>query len=156
MISATIGRSVFGVLCLAAALTAVPKTAAAQSVQTTTPFSSQVLNTCTNELVDISGQQTITMNSHVDSAGGLHTSFALITKGTGVGEVTGTTYPYSENDLFNLQIGSAATATVRVKTRLKGPGSIDNWDMTFMLHITLNADGTVTSLIDTFTTTCRG
>jgi hypothetical protein len=151
-----IGRSLFGILAMTAVVLAMPKTAAAQAVTTDTAFSAQVLNTCTNEIVDITGVQTNTMLTKVDSAGGVHISFVLVTKGTGVGEITGITYPYSENDLFKLESGAAGTTTLRVKSRLKGPGSIDNWDMTFMVHLTINANGTATSVIDTFETTCRG
>jgi len=150
-----IGRSLFGVLAMTAVL-ALPTTAAAQAVTTEVPFSTKVLNTCTAELVDITGVQTMTSLQKIDTAGGVHTSLAMVTKGTGVGLDTGTIYPYSENDLFKLQLGSAGVATIRMKARLKGPGSIDNWDLTFYVHITINANGVATSVIDTFETTCKG
>jgi len=153
---AKIGRTVFGILVVGAALVAVPSTAAAQSQQTTTPFAQSLFNPCTGEIVDISGTTTTTMNQRVDSRGGIHISFASVTKGTGIGQSTGVNYPYNENDMFSLQAGSATESTVRVKNRLKGPGSIDNWDLTFLLHVTLNADGTLTSFTDTFATNCRG
>jgi hypothetical protein len=156
MTSMRIGRSLLGILVVTVGVFALPSAAAAQAVTTDTPFSASVLNTCTNEVVDITGVQTNTMLTKIDSAGGVHISFALVTKGTGVGEITGTSYPYNENDLFKLESGAAGTTTLRVKSRLKGPGSVDNWDMTFMVHLTINADGTATSVIDTFETTCRG
>jgi len=151
-----IARSAFAVLAMTAAVLAVPAAASAQSVTTTTPFSTQVLNTCTNEYVNITGVQTTTTITNFDNAGGTHISFAMVTKGTGVGQITGINYPYNENDLFKLEAGAGATSTIRVKNRLKGPGSVDNWDMTFQVHITINPNGVPTSVIDTFDTNCKG
>jgi len=39
---------------------------------------------------------------------------------------------------------------------MKGPGSIDNWDMIQMLRMTVTANGDITSSIDSTTTNCRG
>ena len=149
-------RSAMAILVMTAAVLALPAAASAQSVTTSTSFSTSVYNSCTGENVTISGVQTNTMITNVDNAGGTHLSFAMVTKGTGVGAATGINYPYQENDLFKLDAGPGATSTVKVKNRLKGPGSIDNWDMTFHVHITINANGVPTSVIDTFETTCKG
>jgi len=155
MITTKTGRSI-GIL-FAIVVCAFPKAASAQSTTTTTPFSASILNTCTNETVDVSGVQTITSNFKYDNSGGLHINFGIVTKGTGVGQVTVTNYPFSENDLFNVQATSGASEmTIRIKMRMKGPGSIDNWDMTQMLRLTINADGTITSSIDSTSTYCRG
>jgi hypothetical protein len=136
---------------------AFPKAASAQSTTTTAPFSASILNTCTNEAIDVSGVQTITSNFKFDNAGGLHISFGIVSKGTGVGQVSATNYPFSENDLFNVQAPSGAGEfTIRIKMRLRGPASIDNWDMIQMLRLTLTPDGVVTSSIDSTTTNCRG
>src|SRR5262249_447931 len=144
MITTKVARSI-GIL-FAVVVCAFPKAASAQSATTTAPFSTSVLNTCTNETVDVSGIQTITSNFHFDNPGGLHIRFGIVSKGTGVGQVTGTNYPFSENDLFNVQGTSGASEfTIRIKMRLRGPGSIDNWDMIQMLHLTLTPDGLVTS-----------
>jgi hypothetical protein len=156
MITSKVGRSI-GILFAAVVVCAFPKAASAQSTTTTAPFSASILNTCTNETIDVSGVQTITSNFKFDNSGGLHISFGIVTKGAGVGQVTATNYPFSENDLFNVQATSGAGEfTIRIKMRMRGPGSIDNWDMTQMLHLTINADGVVTSNIDSTTTNCRG
>jgi hypothetical protein len=155
MIASEVGRSI-GIL-FAVVVCSFPKAASAQSTTTTAPFSASILNTCTNETVDVSGVQTITSNFKFDNSGGLHINFGIVTKGTGVGQVTATNYPFSENDLFNVQATSGAGEfTIRIKMRMRGPGSIDNWDMTQMLRLTLTADGVVTSSIDSTTTNCRG
>jgi|SRR5882672_1581390 len=155
LIASKVGRSI-GIL-FAVVVCSFPKAASAQSTTTTAPFSASILNTCTNETVDVSGAQTITSNFKFDNSGGLHINFGIVTKGTGVGQVTATNYPFSENDLFNVQATSGAGEfTIRIKTRMRGPGSIDNWDMTQMLRLTLTADGVVTSSIDSTTTNCRG
>lgn len=155
MIATKIARSI-GILC-AVVVCALPKAASAQSSTTTVPFSTSILNTCTNELVDINGLQTITSNFKFDNAGGLHINFGIVSKGAGVGQVTTTNYPFSENDLFNVQATSGAGEfTIRIKMRMKGPGSIDNWDMIQMLRMTITANGDVTSSIDSTTTNCRG
>jgi len=155
LIASKVGRSI-GIL-FAVVVCSFPKAASAQSTTTTAPFSASILNTCTNETVDVSGVQTITSNFKFDNSGGLHINFGIVTKGTGVGQVTATNYPFSENDLFNVQATSGAGEfTIRIKMRMRGPGSIDNWDMTQMLRLTLTADGVVTSSIDSTTTNCRG
>jgi len=155
LIASKVGRSI-GIL-FAVVVCSFPKAASAQSTTTTAPFSASILNTCTNETVDVSGAQTITSNFKFDNSGGLHINFGIVTKGTGVGQVTATNYPFSENDLFNVQATSGAGEfTIRIKMRMRGPGSIDNWDMTQMLRLTLTADGVVTSSIDSTTTNCRG
>lgn len=156
MMNFRIVRSAFAVLAMTAAVLALPAAASAQSVTTTTPFSSTVYNSCTGENVDVTGVQTTTTITTIDNGGGTHISFAMVTKGTGVGVTTGINYPYQENDLFKLNAGAGATSEVKVKNRLKGPGSIDNWDMTFHVHITINPNGVPTSVIDTFETTCKG
>ena len=156
MITTKAARS-FGILFAVVVVCAFPKAASAQSTTTTAPFSTSILNTCTNEMVDVSGVQTITSNFKFDNACGLHINFGIVTKGTGVGQVTATSYPFSENDLFNVQATNGASEmTIRIKVRMKGPGSIDNWDMTQMLHLTIAADGSVTSNIDSITPNCRG
>ena len=155
MIADKVRRSI-GIL-FAVVVCAFPKAASAQSTTTTTPFSTSILNTCTNEMVDVSGVQTITSNLTFDNSGGLHINVGIVSKGTGVGQVTATNYPFSENDLFNVNGNSGASEfTIRIKMRLKGPGSIDNWDMIQMLHLTVNANGFVTSRIDSTTTNCPG
>ena len=155
MIATKIARSI-GILC-AVVVCALPKAASAQSTTTTVPFSTSILNTCTNELVDMNGLQTITSNFKFDNAGGLHINFGIVSKGAGVGQVTATNYPFSENDLFNVQATSGSGEfTIRIKMRMKGPGSIDNWDMIQMLRMTVTANGDITSSIDSTTTNCRG
>jgi len=105
----------------------------------------------------MNGLQTITSNFKFDNAGGLHINFGIVSKGAGVGQVTTTNYPFSENDLFNVQATSGAGEfTIRIKMRMRGPGSIDNWDMIQMLRMTITANGDVTSSIDSTTTNCRG
>ena len=134
MIATKIARSI-GILC-AVVVCALPKAASAQSTTTTVPFSTSILNTCTNELVDINGLQTITSNFKFDNAGGLHINFGIVSKGAGVGQVTTTNYPFSENDLFNVQATSGAGE--------------------FTIRMTITANGDVTSSIDSTTTNCRG
>jgi hypothetical protein len=161
VITATqIGRTL-GAFLTVGVLLAAPAPAAAQATQggsthTDAPFTMTVLNSCTNEMVDVTGIVTTTALSKFDASGGLHISFAMVSKGTGVGQVTGTQYPYSENDLASVNAGSATTFTFRVKARLRGPGRIDDWELTFMNHITMNADGSITSEIEKDATSCRG
>jgi len=149
-------RSAFAMLAMTAAVLALPAAASAQSITTDTPFSTTVFNPCTNENVTITGVQSTTTITNFDNAGGTHISLAMVTKGTGVGQVTNINYPYNENDLLKVEAGAGATSTLKVKNRLKGPGSIDNWDFTFQVHITINANGVPSSVIDTFQTTCKG
>jgi len=157
MIASKVRRSIGILFAVVVCAFAFPNAASAQTTTTTAPFSTSVLNTCTNETVDVSGVQTITSNFKVDNSGGIHINFGIVSKGTGMGQVTATNYPFSENDLFNVQATSGASEfTIRIKLRLRGPGSIDNWDMIQMLHLTLTPDGAVTSSIDSTTTNCRG
>jgi len=89
-----------------------------------------LLDPCTSELVDVSGASTITIAETVDRNGQTKTAVSVTTKGTGIGQVTANSYPFSENQNFTVKvavIGEAFDSAFSDKLSLKGPGSTDNF-----------------------------
>lgn len=74
---------------------------------------------------------------------------------TGVGAVTGTTYQGSgvTQDIRTTRVGTMETF-VNI-FRLVGPGPGNNFAVHESLHVTVNADGTVTTSRDPIQTSCR-
>jgi hypothetical protein len=78
---------------------------------------------------------------------------------SGVGTVTGANYVVNEtaNEFENVDIPNVfpVNQTINASELVIGQGSVPNFDLHELLHITINADGTITSSIDNVTATCH-
>jgi hypothetical protein len=129
---------------------------AATVVKVTLPATGAVINACNGEIVTLSGTKHallhITMDSHGGFRGDLDANFQDV---KGVGD-QGNTYmaPFHEYLNLNDQVGNATPVTLTFNMISKG--SAPNFILHEDDHITVNADGTVTSFHDKFRTECQG
>ena len=116
---------------------------------------SSIVNPCNGEVVNLSGSAhevdrvtfngtTIHIGTHFD-AGGV----------SGVGATTGA--KYSVNDTFDVSFNLAAGANESVGEdfHLIGQGGVPNFVLHTKFHITVNANGQVTSFFDNVSAECR-
>lgn len=144
---------------LAAVLMALTLTlpALADTVYNVTyPVSYLIGNPCNGENVVVSGNEHDTYHITYDNNGGYHADMhANLQDVTGVGD-QGNTYhiPGVYHDTVNGKVGYEETTTETFS--FISQGSAPNFIMHFDFHITVNADGTVTSYHNNFTAVCRG
>ena len=149
-----------GGLFLLGAILAVPSIAAAANSSFIIPFKLTLLDPCTNELVDVTGASTVTIAETVDRTGQTKTAVSVTTKGTGVGQVTLNSYPFSENQNFTVKaavIGEAFDSAFSDKLSLKGPGSVDNFVVRAFFRIKIDTLGNIQVLIENMNSdVCKG
>lgn len=137
--------TVLAAFALAAIAPAWGDTIANQDV----PFSlTGVPDSCSSELVDVSGIAHFVLSEALDGAGGLHASLHVNVEAKGVGETSGAAYVGNAElnaNLNNLGKGSAQNLTVIVNARLNGQGSVANANLKVTFHVTASPDGTVTA-----------
>lgn len=141
-------------LVLATAL-ALPAQAAIV-YNTSEPISGTIVNPCNGEVVTYSGYIHDTYHLTFDNAGGVHIVFQDNAQGIhGVGDLgnayTGT---QAQHDSMNGNVGEEETATSTFT--IISHGSAPNFVAHSDFHITVNADGTVTSYHDNMSATCQG
>lgn len=156
-----LARSI-SILFAMAVVLALPQSAAAQAtvfdLQATVPIATTIINPCTFESLALNGTEFFKLHQVGDATGGAHVTLNLDTTGTASGAVI--SYAYTENDTFafhlNPFIATADTARLSTKAMLRGAAKGDNSIMRIAFHITMNADGTLTSVVDQISTICKG
>jgi hypothetical protein len=131
---------------------------AANSGQVDVPFSVQLVNPCNGELVDTSGSvhvdETLTITGQT-----AHMTIHANPQGvTGGGETTGVTYHGTGVAALSQQVSlvnGSANGTFVSRFDFVGQGSVPNFFSDEVMHITANADGTVTASFDVLDTTCH-
>lgn len=124
------------------------------------PGTGAIFNPCTGENVNISGTMTTTSSQYMDNQGFIRTNVSVLSKGTGTGVVTGTLYPFSETQNFNVKSDPTSfdfVSTFTDKIGLRGPKSTDNWVVRATMKITVLPDGTVKNELTSVTSdVCKG
>lgn len=119
------------------------------------PVSDVLLNECTGEPLAFSGAFHTTF--HVtENASTLHVhgqGNASAIKA--VGQWTGASYVGTQTDHFTVNAARGSTVTETGSFQAIGRGSVPNLTIKYLFHLTVNADGTLTSSMDTFSVTCR-
>jgi hypothetical protein len=119
------------------------------------PFDATDIEVC-GELVDFSGEFHIVTSLTTTKSGNLHTTFHINAKGTGIGQTSGTTYQWNDNIIEVVNEGTLPLTITALNTwRLIGRGHAGNFVLKQRFHVTVNANGEVTALHDTFEVTCR-
>jgi len=137
------------------ALVAAPAGGAVLS-NTTSSFSNVpfVFTDCVNggagETVFFTGDIHVVFAVTTDGAGGVHVEGHANLRGTGVGATTGNTYKVNGDnpfvsDLSQNTTGGASEFTAIDNNRVISKGSDGNLIFRFFIHVTINANGTVTS-----------
>jgi hypothetical protein len=120
------------------------------------PLLPSIVNPCNGETVDISGAAHEVVDETLTPSGNVHLSMHINAQGvSGIGEITGAKYSISNsiNEELNFAVGQ--TQTFNNTFRIIGQGGAPNFNLHFQQHITVNANGTVTSFIDNFSATCN-
>jgi hypothetical protein len=133
------------------------RASAAQLENVIVPVSGQIFNPCNGEVVTFTGSFHLLFNITVNPNGGFHIveqDNAIDIKGVGS---DGNNYSGSEHDSLveNLTPG-ALNFTAEGSFAETSHGSAPNFVVDYLQHVTINADGTVTVVIDTFSEQCRG
>ena len=143
------------------AAAALPATASADPAVVTKLAVSELVVSCTGELVLLTGEETIVDKSSLDSSGGLHVKFGIEMRGLkGVGMTSGATYTgldTTENEVQIPQGASEATFVNNYSLIRQGEiGSLVGDDLRTkqLVHMTFNSAGVLTSYKDEFRTDC--
>lgn len=146
------------VLCLGIS----PAQAAATTFTTSfsLPFEFTVFVPCAaggaGEIVDLSGPLHILFVTVIDDQGNYHLKTHYQPQGiSGTGETTGATYQATgeTQDSFNGKIGYEYTFVNNFK--IIGQGTGNNFLVHENIHITVNANDTLTAYVDNFSVECR-
>jgi hypothetical protein len=146
-------------LVLAVLLAFMPATASAAVVTNVrVPLNLTVFSPCNGDVIAVTGEIHLLASSTSDGAGGFHVTFMDNVSGvTGVGSISGATYHGVGGDWFS---GNARPPFPVVLTQtdvfaLISAGSAPNFVVTDTVHITVNADGTLTANVARFSVACR-
>jgi hypothetical protein len=151
-------------LMLVVAIASGVATVHAQAVTTlersTEPFLFDSVNPCNGEAVVLEGELTITTRITVDSRGMTHSAFTLVpSQVRGEGE-SGTAYKAVGGQREHLSFDQSAQfpfiGTFTDTFNLISADGTDNFTVTTLFHITVNADGTVHADVARITDACRG
>lgn len=159
-------KRLFVVACLAVTMSfsatfmmSVPSAHAMNVANLTLPVSGVISNPCDGQSYGFSGYFHIVIGVTGDMAGGFHLDVQDNTQGirlynvatgqqVGVGSQT-------DHETVNLTPG-ASNETLNGHFTEITQGSSPNFIVTYLMHITVNADDTVTAYIDNYSASCQG
>ena len=119
------------------------------------PLSGAVFNPCNGETVTFTGVDHFTMQVTLDGAGGFHADFHDNVHVTATGD-QGNSYVGNQEDNGPLNGRVAMEQTLPFTFSEISKGAAPNFEVHALQHITVNANGSVTVSINTFTSSCRG
>ncbi len=136
-------------LLLGAALAvSLSQASAAVVTNTTVPIDAVIPNPCTGEEIHLTGSARVVATVTEDAGGGTHIKMHFNSQGvSGVGLTSGTRYRgiHQENSSSNTRGAAPTVTTERVNIKVVAQGAHGNWIIfSALLHITVNANGTVT------------
>jgi hypothetical protein len=113
---------------------------------------------CNGEAIEGSGIFHLVVSSTVTPSGRVSGTFHINAKGKGVGLVTGAKYEWNdainESFSFDSEDGAPFTDTFTQNFRLIGQSDVPDRRINVRFHITINANGEVTSFKFEFSDTC--
>lgn len=108
------------------------------------------------ETVTLSGQANVIFRTVVDSSGGIHTSFHISYQGvSGSGLSTGNQYQGAGVFQGTTTSSASSVSTFSTMLRLVGQGANNNLTVRTQFHLTFNANGELTSILQTNTLVCQ-
>ena len=121
------------------------------------PVSGTAVSDCPGgESVDFSGSAHLLFHATIDSDGGSHADMHINSQGvSGIGESSGATYHIPEEVHINSNGHVGSEGTITLSEKLIGQGPDNNEVMHLTLHETVNANGTVTALVNNFFIKCQ-
>jgi hypothetical protein len=153
----------FGLTMVVAALVALGSarpTEAQNPGRTCAPFNTVTFDMCTGEFVAITGEACTDIFFHVDASGGAHVTIHETIRGTAVGVTSGNEYVFHTEILTEENVNSGNNAqdelTLVADANLISKGSLPNDRATITTHITIDANGDVTSMDVDLAEKCDG
>jgi hypothetical protein len=132
--------------------------AAASTVSTVAAFPVSFQATgCNGDTVTLTGNLNVVAHVSQSSSGNLNVEVNIDSQGlTGTGAPSGVQYQANQHahDMFDAT--AASTTTMTDKFVLIAKGNTPDLIVTMTMHYTINADQTVTAVVDTFTVKCTG
>lgn len=125
----------------------------AQSSEGRFPFSS-LENVC-GDVVEFDGLFHVVVNEVISNSGNITAKFHINAKGTGVGQTSGAVYQWNDaiNETLNLSKGGNLTRTQTFS--LVSQGKTQNFKGHLTYHITVNANGEVTTEFENLSVECK-
>jgi hypothetical protein len=114
-------------------------------------------NTCNGDVVSGTGKIHIVVSQTTDANGGLHYNTQVqVTNIKLTGSPSGASYVGNETQMFSLNLlGLGGNETEATRFKLIGQGQTPNAIVDALFHVTVNANGDVTSSIDNFSFECH-
>jgi hypothetical protein len=133
-----------GLLMMSASLIAQATTS---TTSTTTPLVGTVGSSCAPELIDVTGSVHVVQHTTQNSQGVMSQVFHLNVDGIGTGQVSGNQYVFTQttHQVFNRRDDPSLEFTMTETIHVISSGGADDFRMRALLHVTINADGTVTT-----------
>jgi hypothetical protein len=114
-----------------------------------------IVNPCNGEIVVLTGTAHVVAEETFTPSGNIHVSTHINAVGvSGVGMTTGAKYSISNSLTEELTFAGATEETVNDTFRIIGQGQVPNFNLHELIHVTINANGTVTVAFETFNETC--
>jgi|tagenome__1003787_1003787.scaffolds.fasta_scaffold19950355_1 hypothetical protein len=125
--------------------TAIAPAEAAILYKTTYPVPAEATNPCNGEEVTLSGTAHEEAHATYNGDGSIHSTFHVNWSGVSGSGNLGNKYRAASTDIEILNEQVAYEQTVTVTERFVSQGSAPNFTVRDQFHITVNADGTLTS-----------
>ena len=124
------------------------------------PLDEIIISPCNGEEVIITGELHLTFQTTIDAGDGLHERFTLVPNGVrGVGSDTGTQYSLVGGHRSNFSADADSAPLTFMNTEmfnLVSQGGTDNLQGTINFHVTVNASGVETVVVDQLSLQCVG
>jgi hypothetical protein len=130
----------------------------ASAVKTPIEETFTAFNPCAGEVLEFHIREQLVVHEKVDAKGGIHFHFVINDKGsTAVGLTSGLTWHQvgATRDAENIREPAPVTVSFVNVLNLIGHGSAPNLLIHEQFHITINANGTVTSLVERSKIRCK-
>lgn len=151
--------ALFALLFTASAATTARAQASTATTNENLPFTNSAFNPCNGDQVTFSGTLHMTNTMTTDSSGGTHLKTHINYQDvTGTGVPSGISYNVRTvtNEVVNDDDGPQSTATVISTVKLIAHGAALDYYMRAVYHITVNANGETTSMVQEVGFECRG
>ncbi len=148
-----------GIAGVGALLMATPVAADATTFnsQMSVPISITVFVPCAGDIVPLTGNLHIGVTETIDSNGGFHLSVLFNPQGvSGIGSPSGAEYQGTGETRFDVQTSGPPPINFTFVNNFKiiGQGPDNNLLIHQNVHVTVNANGTLTAFVDNFSFSC--
>jgi hypothetical protein len=115
-----------------------------------------VHNECNGEVIAGTGNVHVVYAVTADGSGGFHVNYKFQLSNLKLtGATTGASYVFSDEFHFNDNVTAGVEVSNGENANIIGQGQTPNEILHFLLHITVNANGELTSFVDNFTIQCH-